>query len=279
MNLLELIQQAITAAHNGEEHRARDLFLEIVSLDPRNELAWMWLSGLFESIDEQISACEKVLAINPGNTRTRAYLNELKKKRGDFEDWRIEIKPSELSINVNADVILSKYTVDMAVQLEEQGDRDKALEVYKILAARTKDYHEFDRIYHQVIRLENLKTENIRHVSSFASLIRLSIGWPILYILLILVQGGLKLFVWSTLYLWTGLIWISIGGFFVALVETRSKHVIWTKLFAGNSTGGSSLARFFIGATGWLLISISFLILLLDSIIRLRNFTIPLPPH
>jgi hypothetical protein len=279
MNSSELIQQAITAARGGERNRARGLFLEVVSFDPRNEVAWMWLSGLFESIDEQIAACEKVLAINPGNVRTRAYLSELKKKHGDFEGQRVETKSPELSMDVNTDTLPSQNTIDFAVQLEERGDRDKALEVYKILAAKTKDYHEFDRIYHQIIRLENLKTENIKHISSFASLIRLSVGWPILYILLILVQGGLKLFVWSTLYLWTGLIWISIGGFFVALVEIRSQHVIWTKLFADNSAGGSGLARFLVGAAGWLLISISLLILLLDSVNRLQNFTIPIPPY
>ncbi len=279
MNLSELIQQAITAARNGQEQRARGLFLEVVSLDPKNEVAWMWLSGLLESLDEQISACEKVLIINPGNTRTYVYLNELKKKRGDIESQRVETKSSEFSINVNTDAHPPKYNVDLAVQLEEQGHRDKALEVYKTLAAKTKDYHEFDRIYHQVLRLENLETEKIKHISSFASLIRLSIGWPILYILLILVQGGLKLFVWSTLYLWTGLIWISIGGFFIALTEIRSQHVIWTKLFADNSAGGSSLARFLVGATGWLLISISLLILLFDSVNRLRHFVIPIPPY
>jgi hypothetical protein len=116
-------------------------------------------------------------------------------------------------------------------------------------------------------------------VSSIASLIRLSVGWPTLYILLILVQDGLKLFVWSTLYLWTGLIWVSIGSFFLALVEIRSQHVIWTRLFASRSAGGSGPARFLVGATGWLLISISFLILLLDTVNRLRNFKIPIPPY
>jgi tetratricopeptide (TPR) repeat protein len=279
MDQSELIQQAIIAARSGQENRARGLFLEAVSLDPRNEVAWMWLSGLFESLDEQISACEKVLTINPGNIRTRDYLNELKKKRSDFRSRRVESKSTELSPDANTNVHPPKYTVDLAVQLEEQGDREKALEIYEVLAAKTKDYHEFDRIYHQIIRLENLKTENIRHVSSFASLLRLSIGWPILFILLIFVQGGLKLFAWSTLYLWTGLIWISIGSFFVALVEIRSQHPIWTKLFAGNSVGGSGLARFLIGAAGWLLISISILILVLDSVNRLQNFTIPIPPY
>jgi tetratricopeptide (TPR) repeat protein len=279
MNTSDLIQQAITAARSGQDQRARILFLEIISLDPRNEVAWMWLSGLYESIDEQISACEKVLVINSGNTRMRAYLNELKQKRGDFESQRVETKPLEFSTNINTDADPPKYTVDLALQLEEQGDRDKALEVYKTLAAKTKDHHEFDRIYHQVIRLENLKTEKIKHISSFASLIRLSIGWPIFYILLIFVQSGLRLFIWSTLYLWTGLIWISIGSFFLALGEIRSQHVIWTKVFSSNSAGGSSLARFLVGATGWLLISISLLILLLDSVNRLRNFTIPIPPY
>lgn len=283
MNSSELLQQAIIAARNGEEKRARNLFLDIVKEEPGNEIAWMWLSGLLESIGEQINACEKVLAINPYNSRTREYLNELKRKRSRpvvGRDPKTISGASEASISTKADAIITrKYTVDDAVLLEEQGDLDKALEVYKIIAAKTSDYHEFNRIYYQVIRIENLKSENIKHISPLASLIRLSIGWPILYSLLLFVQSGLKLFDWSTFYLWTGLIWVSIGSFFLALVEIRSHHVIWIKLFSNRSAGGSGFARFLVGAAGWFLISISFLILLLDSVNRLRNFEIPLPPH
>lgn len=281
MNSSELLQQAIVAARNGEEKRARKLFLDIVRIEPGNEIAWMWLSGLLESIGERITACEKVLAINPYNSRTRAYLNELERKRNGLvsEKSKIISRPPEFSKNINVDNIPRKYTVDDAVQLEEQGDLEKALEVYKIVAAKTNDYHEFDRIYYQVIRIENLRAENIKHVSPFASLIRLSIGWPILYFLLLLVQSGLKLFVWSTFYLWTGLIWVSIGSFFLALVEIRSHHVIWIKLFSSRSAGGSGFARFLVGTAGWFLISMSFLILLFDSVNRLRNFEIPFPPY
>ena len=48
MNSSELLQQAIIAARNGEEKRARNLFLDIVKDEPGNEIAWMWLSGLLE---------------------------------------------------------------------------------------------------------------------------------------------------------------------------------------------------------------------------------------
>ena len=281
MDSSDLLHQAIFAARNGDERRARTLFLDIVKLEPGNEIAWMWLSGLLESISDRISACEKVLTINPDNSRTRLYLNELEKKRSGVVGLnpRVISGASKFLISTNNNSPSRKYTEDDAVQLEEQGDLVSALEVYKILAAKTDDYREFDRIYHQIMRIENLQADNIKHVSSFASLVRLSIGWPILYGLLLLVQSGLKLFVWSTFYLWTGLIWVSIGSFLLALVEIRSHHMIWLKLFSSRSAGGSGIARFLVGAAGWFLISISFLILIIDSVNRLRNFDIPFPPY
>jgi tetratricopeptide (TPR) repeat protein len=71
------LRRAITAARSGRELLARDLFLEIVAADPQNELAWIWLAGLLDTLDDRIEACQKVLAINPFNLSIRRYLSPL----------------------------------------------------------------------------------------------------------------------------------------------------------------------------------------------------------
>jgi len=80
----EVLQRAIQAARAGRKEEARDLLLEIVDADPQNEMAWMWLSGLVDSLEDRIIACENVLTINPANERVRDYLTELESQYKDF---------------------------------------------------------------------------------------------------------------------------------------------------------------------------------------------------
>lgn len=89
----ELLQQAMTAVRAGHELTARDIFLEIVEINPRNETAWMWLTGLLDELDDCIYACEQVLTINPNNAGVNQYLGQLleqRKKREEERKLRIE---------------------------------------------------------------------------------------------------------------------------------------------------------------------------------------------
>jgi len=78
---VESLQSAIQAARAGRKMEARDLLIQIVEVDPQNEMAWMWLSGLVDSLEDRIVACENVLAINPANHKIRAYLEGLQKEQ------------------------------------------------------------------------------------------------------------------------------------------------------------------------------------------------------
>ena len=77
----EMVRQAIQAARAGRRTEARDLLLEVVESDPRNEMAWMWLSGLVDTLEDRVIACENVLTINPANEKVRAYLSELQRQQ------------------------------------------------------------------------------------------------------------------------------------------------------------------------------------------------------
>jgi len=54
----EVLQRAIQAARAGRKIEARDLLIQIVETDPENEMAWVWLSGLVDSLEDRIIACE-----------------------------------------------------------------------------------------------------------------------------------------------------------------------------------------------------------------------------
>jgi tetratricopeptide (TPR) repeat protein len=76
-----LLQQAMSAVRAGHELTARDIFLEVIEINPRNETAWIWLTGLLDELEDCIYACEQVLDINPGNVKVNQYLGQLLTER------------------------------------------------------------------------------------------------------------------------------------------------------------------------------------------------------
>jgi tetratricopeptide (TPR) repeat protein len=81
MSSAEILQRAIQAARAGRRAEARDLLIDLVETDPQNEMAWVWLSGLVDSLEDKIIACENVLTINPSNEKVRLYLTQLQKQQ------------------------------------------------------------------------------------------------------------------------------------------------------------------------------------------------------
>lgn len=71
------LRAGIEAAKQGDGITARRLLTEVVRADGRNELAWIWLATVLPTPDEKRAALQRVLAINPGNTRARDALRRL----------------------------------------------------------------------------------------------------------------------------------------------------------------------------------------------------------
>jgi tetratricopeptide (TPR) repeat protein len=93
MEIRDKLQKAIAAAHAGRELMAREMFLDIVEAEPNNELAWLWLIGLLDALDDRIYACKKVLTINPTNTSVQKYLAPLvAEKQKKLEAARLDAK-------------------------------------------------------------------------------------------------------------------------------------------------------------------------------------------
>jgi tetratricopeptide (TPR) repeat protein len=73
----ELLKQGIAAAKAGRKEEARQALLHVIELDERNERAWLWLSGVTDSIEDQRVCLENVLTINPDNPYARQGLRHL----------------------------------------------------------------------------------------------------------------------------------------------------------------------------------------------------------
>jgi tetratricopeptide (TPR) repeat protein len=73
----ELLRRGIAAAKAGRREEARQILLHIVELDEQNEQAWLWLSGVVDSLEDRRVCLENVLAINPDNPYAQQGLRHL----------------------------------------------------------------------------------------------------------------------------------------------------------------------------------------------------------
>ena len=268
MNSSGLLRHAIELARSGKRDEARAALLRVVDEDPRNELAWMWLAGLVDTLEDKVIACENVLTINPSNGKARAFLDELNRRRVlNSAAGNVETKKTASRTN-------RKDPVEEAKYLEQDGKFDEALMIYKVEAAKTGDTEKFNELYKKITRIENMQADGIRYVQPRVSIMRLSFAWPLLYLSLALVQVGLNPLSQPTSYLWFAFPWVALGGYLIAVSEVRSRHAIWKKIFLENGDG-TIPARIAVGMVGWLMVLIPLALIVFDSLNRLTDFQIP----
>lgn len=76
-----LYQRGVAAARGGQKRVAAGMLTRSVQLDPNNEGAWLWLSGVIDD-PHQIAFClNAVLKLNPANERARKGLRWLEERQ------------------------------------------------------------------------------------------------------------------------------------------------------------------------------------------------------
>ena len=80
-NIIELLQNGITAAKAGQRDQARALLMQVVEQDEENVLGWMWLCGLVDDPAERQVCLENVLALEPDNQTARKGLALLQQQQ------------------------------------------------------------------------------------------------------------------------------------------------------------------------------------------------------
>jgi tetratricopeptide (TPR) repeat protein len=80
-----LLNEGIAAARSGQAARARDLLMQVVEADENNEAAWLWLSGVVESLEDRQVCLENVLALNPDSVAAQkglAWIDQQRAQQG-----------------------------------------------------------------------------------------------------------------------------------------------------------------------------------------------------
>jgi len=75
-----LYERGVAAARGGQRRVAAGLLARAVQLDPRHELAWLWLSGVLDDPSEIAFCLRAVLSINAHNQRARDGLAWLEQR-------------------------------------------------------------------------------------------------------------------------------------------------------------------------------------------------------
>jgi tetratricopeptide (TPR) repeat protein len=74
---MDILERAIAAAQSGDRNLAARLAAEALKSNPRNAQAWLLMSGLRDSLDEQIECAKRALAIEPDNKQARLRLAQV----------------------------------------------------------------------------------------------------------------------------------------------------------------------------------------------------------
>jgi tetratricopeptide (TPR) repeat protein len=75
--------EGIAAAKAGQRDRARELLTRVVEQDEKNVLAWLWLSGAVDNLDEREICLENVLTLEPDNAAARKGLDRTRQQKAD----------------------------------------------------------------------------------------------------------------------------------------------------------------------------------------------------
>lgn len=81
-NVDGMVREGISAYRAGHKEEARTLLLRAVEIDQYNEQAWLWLSAVVETPEEQRTCLDNVLTINPNNERAKQGIDMLDQKFG-----------------------------------------------------------------------------------------------------------------------------------------------------------------------------------------------------
>jgi hypothetical protein len=79
----ELLRQAQALVKQGRKADARPVLERIVREDDQNEQAWLWLSAVVDTLDDQRICLENVLMLNPTNVKAQKGLETIRGKLGN----------------------------------------------------------------------------------------------------------------------------------------------------------------------------------------------------
>jgi len=77
LNASETTKAAIDAVNRGDHQRASELLIRVITVQPDNEQAWLWLSAIVATTEEKRYCLEIIRDLNPQNFHAKVGLAKL----------------------------------------------------------------------------------------------------------------------------------------------------------------------------------------------------------
>jgi len=235
----DLFREAVKAARAGERPRARDLLLELVEGEPRNEMAWLWLSELVDDPADKIIALENALTVNPDRPQTRQRLEQLQAQQTEIAAQR---PPRDLYAEARAAEKQSPSVADQVIA----GKRRQAAE--------------------QLLK----EGRPVQVTQPTTTLLRLAAGPAVMYGLLLFIHSGLNPLRTSPVLCLGGL-GVALGSLLIAGVHNTPHHALW-KYVLGQEGLKDAPTRLLLSILGLLFLAIPFVIILINAVNRLALY-------
>lgn len=244
----EQLTEAQRLLKAGMRPQARDTLLALVHEDEANEQAWWLLSQVLAAVAEQIVALENVLTLNPAHTQAKERLEELRHLQADM--------------------------MRLGLYYEKKGAWELAAESYGHAAAHapTPALRREASARRHAAELE-IKYPGVLTIRSTYTWLRLSVGPPLLFGLLIFTHVGLRPQNLTLPYCLGNMV-VLFGTLLLVGVQSTPLHNFWRTLF-GPAGLSVPYARFFLWLCGIFLLLTPFLVLFAASVLRLQHFTVP----
>ena len=95
---MSTLQNAISLIKAGDRDGGRRLLSELLSRDPANEAAWLWMSSVVEQDEQRRYCLQQVLKHNPDHTVAQAALAHLQASEAEEEVLLIPESPESPSV-------------------------------------------------------------------------------------------------------------------------------------------------------------------------------------
>lgn len=97
MSEVQLLQKARAAIQAGQKVESERLLRQVISINSRNEVAWLWLSAVVSDPTQESECLERVLEINPNNEVAQKHWLRLQARIIPPETVRAAPLPSSIS--------------------------------------------------------------------------------------------------------------------------------------------------------------------------------------
>ncbi len=117
----DLMQNGINQVREGRYTEAYQNFREVVSRDPNNEYAWIWISQTSPDRAERRQAIDRAFQLNPNSEHARQALTRLQSE----EAAAARSAPKEMAVTDPADLRAAMSAEELGGRNKKKKDRDK----------------------------------------------------------------------------------------------------------------------------------------------------------